>query len=72
MEAESWDEATLASLDEATDAAIAMRPGEVPIYLSFDVELSRVNVRIQIAEDVAHPLDKQPQVLNEGLVDIKA
>lgn len=42
--AESWDEATLASLDAAADAAIAMRPGEVPIYLSFDVERPVVNI----------------------------
>lgn len=41
---ESWDELRLASLDQATDAAIAMRPGEVPIYLSFDVERPVVNI----------------------------
>ena len=41
---ESWDEAALVSLDEATDAALTMRPGEVPIYLSFDVDRPVVNI----------------------------
>ena len=41
---ESWDEAELVSLDAAIDAALAMRPGEVPIYLSFDVDRPVVNI----------------------------
>lgn len=41
---ESWDEAEVGSLREATDAALALQQGNVPIYLSFDEDRPVVNI----------------------------
>ena len=41
---ETWNESRLVSLDHATDAALALHPGDVPIYLSFDVDRPVVNI----------------------------
>jgi uncharacterized iron-regulated membrane protein len=42
--AQSWDASKLASLRDVADTALAMRPGEVPIYLSFDEDRPVVNI----------------------------
>ncbi|WEK46537.1 MAG: PepSY-associated TM helix domain-containing protein [Candidatus Andeanibacterium colombiense] len=69
---ERWDEAALVSLDRATDAALAMRPGEVPIYLSFDEDRPVVNITSGPAADAAEadmgfqPIDRRGAVPASG------
>jgi len=69
---EQWDEAGLVSLDAATDAALTLRPGEVPIYLSFDIDRPVVNITSGARADVAEsgmafqPIDRRGAIPANG------
>lgn len=62
---ETWDPARLVTLDAATDAALARQPGQVPIYLSFDVDRPVVNITSGPTVDAAEsamafqPIDRR-------------
>ena len=62
---ERWDEAGLVSLDRAIAVALALEPGAVPIYLSFDEDRPVVNLTsgpVGDAPETAmhfHPIDRR-------------
>ena len=69
---EQWDEAQLVPLDHAVDVALAKRPGEVPIYLSFDEDRPVVNITSGRSADVPEaemgfqPIDRRGAVAAGG------
>lgn len=70
--AETWDPETLVTLDKATDAALARQPGQVPIYLSFDVDRPVVNITSGPSTDAPEsamafqPIDRRGATLASG------
>lgn len=77
---EQWREAELVSLDRAVDAALALEPGHVPIYLSFDVDRPVVNITSAPAADAPEsemafqPIDRRGAMPasggEEGVMDV--
>ncbi|BBC71018.1 peptidase [Altererythrobacter sp. B11] len=69
---EQWDDAALVPLDAAVDAALTLRPGEVPIYLSFDIDRPVVNITSGVSADVSEsgmtfqPIDRRGAVQASG------
>ncbi len=52
-EVETWDASTLVDYDTAVEAALAKHPGNVPLYLSFDVDRPVVNITSGPTADAA-------------------
>lgn len=69
---ERWNDAELVSLDRAIAAALALEPGAVPIYLSFDEDRPVVNLTsgpVGDAPETAmrfHPIDRRTATPPQG------